>query len=276
MGRARVPESATSERLRSRAKGTRARLWVIAWLSLGLAVVGCAGQDGDTLARAKSTGLLRVATDATYPPFETVDAETGEIVGFDVDLIHAIAGRLGVQVELEVVPFDGILAGLRSGKYDAVISCLTITEDRARQVLFSEPYHSAGQSVCVRSNSSIRGPADLSGRRIGVQLGTTGERAAHRIDDANVVSFDAIGAALIDLRNGHLDAVIVDTPTGLLFSREHPEIRTVGEPITQESYGIAFRKGDESLKHAVDAVLQEFEGEGRIHDFRKAWGLEPL
>jgi polar amino acid transport system substrate-binding protein len=216
---------------------------------------------------------MQVATDATYPPFESIDPASGSIVGFDADLIQAVAEHLGVRAELRVVPFDGILAGLRSGKYDAVISCLTITEDRARKVLFSDPYYSAGQSVCVRHDSPIRGPADLEGRRIGVQLGTTGERAAHRVAGAEVVSFDQISAALIDLRNGHLDAVIVDTPTGLLFSREHPEIRPVGEPITKESYGIAFRLEDERLKRAVDTALRRIEEEGDIEALRETWGL---
>lgn len=216
---------------------------------------------------------MHVATDATYPPFETVDSG-GNIVGFDADLIQAVAERLGARAELRVVPFDGILAGLKAGKYDAVISCLTITEDRARQVLFSNPYYSAGQSVFVRAGSPIQGPEDLPGQRIGVQLGTTGERAAHRVPDADVVSFDAISAALIDLRNEHVDAVIVDTPTGMLFSREHPEIQPVGEPITKESYGIALRQGDEALKGAVDAALRALDQEGKICELRGTWGLE--
>ena len=244
-----------------------------ACLALALLLAGCSAEKGDTLSHVQSTGVIEVATDATYPPFESIDPATGDIVGFDADLINAIAERLGARAEIRVVPFDGILAGLRSGKYDAVISCLTITEERARKVLFSDPYYHAGQSVCVRRDSPIRGPSELEGQRIGVQLGTTGERAAHRVPKAKVVSFDQISTALIDLRNGNLDAVIVDTPTGVLFSREHPEIQPVGEPITKESYGIAFRQEDARLKEAVDAALSALAEEGRIGDLRRAWGL---
>lgn len=247
-------------------------LWVLAMLVL--CADGCASRTEETLARVQREGLLRVGTDATYPPFETISTANGEVVGFDADLMRAVAGEIGVKVEFLVVPFDGILAALSAGKYDAVISAMTITPDRARQVLFSEPYYSAGQSVCVRSDSHLEGIADLPGHRLGVQLGTTGERMAQGVEHAEVVSFDAIGAAFLDLRIGRLDAVISDTPTAALFAREHPEVRLVGTPITRESYGIALRMKDESLKKAVDSALGDLDRSGKIRDLRQRWALE--
>ena len=235
---------------------------------------GCSSRSQETLSRIRQDGVVRAGTDATYPPFETIDTAGKDVVGFDADLMRAIGERLGVRVEFLVVPFDGILGALNSKKYDAVISALTITEDRAREVLFSKPYYAAGQSICVTAASPIRGPADLVGKRLGVQLGTTGEREAHRIRAAEVVSFDAIGAAFIDLRNGRLDAVIADTPTVALFAKDHPEIRLVGEPITRESYGIAFRKEDAKLKAAVDDALDDLQRGGTIQSLRRRWGLE--
>ena len=107
-------------------------------ICLTILFLSCTSEPGTTLDRIKANGVMQVATDATYPPFETVDPN-GNIIGFDADLIQAVAERLGARVEFQVVPFDGILAGLKAGKYDAVISCLTITEDRAKQVLFSNP-----------------------------------------------------------------------------------------------------------------------------------------
>jgi polar amino acid transport system substrate-binding protein len=235
---------------------------------------GCAPRSEETLARARRQGVLSVGTDATYPPFETISTTNGEVVGFDADLMRAIAGELEVKVEFLVVPFDGILAALSAGKYDAVISAMTITEDRSRHVLFSEPYYAAGQSICVRSDSRIQGLAELPGHRLGVQLGTTGERMAKSVEHAEIVSFDAIGAAFLDLRIGRLDAVISDTPTAALFAREHPEVRLVGEPITRESYGIAFRMQDESLKKAVDSALGDLDRGGRLRELRRRWALE--
>jgi polar amino acid transport system substrate-binding protein len=235
---------------------------------------GCSSRREETLDRARREGVLQVGTDATYPPFETIDPQGKEVIGFDADLMRAIGERLGVRVEFVVVPFDGILAALRSGKYGAVISALTITEDRAREVLFSRPYHAAGQSICVPAGSPIRGAADLTGRRLGVQLGTTGEREARRVPGADVISFDAIGAAFIDMMNGRCDAVIADTPTAALFARDHPDFRMVGEPINRESYGIAFRPGDAALKSAVDATLESLEGDGTLRTLRRRWNLE--
>ncbi len=247
-------------------------LILAAWA--GLQSSGCASRSEETLARVRREGILRVGTDATYPPFETVSTSDGTVVGFDADLMRAIADRLGARAEFVVVPFDGILAALNSGKYDVVISAMTITPDRSRQVLFSEPYYAAGQSICVRSDGGIRGIADLPGHRLGVQLGTTGERLAKQVEHAEVVSFDAIGAAFLDLRIGRLDAVISDTPTAALFAREHPEVRLVGEPITRESYGIAFRMRDGSLKKAVDSALEDLRSSGKIDDMRRRWALE--
>jgi polar amino acid transport system substrate-binding protein len=249
---------------------------VVFCLFVAAAIVSCdcSSRPEETLARARRAGVLQIGTDATYPPFETIDAQGKEVVGFDADLMRAIGERLGVRIEFVVVPFDGILAALRSRKYDGVISALTITEDRAREVLFSRPYHMAGQSICVPVGSPIRGAGDLSGRRLGVQLGTTGEREAHRIASAQVISFDAISAAFIDMINGRCDAVIADTPTAALFVKDHPGLRMVGEPINRESYGIAFRPDDALLKGAVDAALDQLDRDGTTAGLRARWNLE--
>ncbi len=246
----------------------------LACLALLLLSAGCTASHEETIARVRREGVLRVGTDATYPPFETVNPSDGTVVGFDADLMRAIGERIGVRVQFLVVPFDGILAALKNRKYDAVISAMTITEERAREVLFSEPYYAAGQSICVRSDSPIQDATGLPGRRLGVQLGTTGERFAQKIEHAEVVSFDAIGAAFLDLRFGRLDAVIADTPTAALFARDHPDVRVVGRPITRESYGIAFRREDVSLKKAVDGAMEDLEKSGRILDLRRRWSLE--
>lgn len=236
-------------------------------------LAGCARGPEDGLDRVRREGLLRVGTDATYPPFESIDSTGRGVVGFDADLIRAVGERMGVRVELIVVPFDGILSSLRAGKFDAVISALTITEERAREVLFSDPYHAAGQSVCVRAGEESVA-ADLMGRRIGVQLGTTGEMEAQRISGAQVIAFDAIGAAFIDLARGGVDAVIADTPTARLFAREHPEVQAAGKAITTESYGIAVRRSDAALKGEIDRALAGLSGDGTIVRLRGRWGLE--
>ncbi|MCA9728901.1 MAG: basic amino acid ABC transporter substrate-binding protein [Candidatus Eisenbacteria bacterium] len=253
----------------------RHRRFPCAIVALLIGILGCsAGDGGTTLQRIEKTKVLKVGTDASYPPFESVDPTSGKIVGFDVDLVRALAERLGAEVEFTVVPFDGIIAGLRSSKYDAVISAMTITPDRAKQVAFSTPYSAAGQSVAVRTDeSAIYGVADLAGKRLGVQLATTGEMEAKKIPGASITSFDAIGGAFRDLENGNVGAVIADTPTARIFQREHGTIRLVGEPLTHEEYGIATRLDDPELKQAFDSGITELRRSGQLESLERKWGF---
>jgi polar amino acid transport system substrate-binding protein len=253
----------------------RATLTFLA-VALGIGLAACSPGHEATLQRVRRTGVLRVGTDATYPPFETIDPASGRLAGFDVDLVRALAGRLPARVEFVVVPFDGIVPGLKSDKYDLIISAMTITPERARQVLFTEPYTVAGQSIVARSAAAaIRGPADLAGLRIGCQLATTGEMEAKKVPGARVVSYDAIGAAFRDLENGNLDAAIADTPTARIFIRDHPTLRLAGAPLTREEFGMAVRPADGDLAAALNAALAELRAGGEMDAIEERWGIAP-
>lgn len=249
-------------------------LMSIAALGLLLLTTACETKERSTLERIQKEKVLRIGTDATYPPFESVDPKTGAIVGFDVDLMKALATHLGATPKFEVVPFDGIIAGLKGGQYDAVISAMTITPERAQQVNFSQPYSAAGQSIAVRSTeSAIASLGDLTGEKIGVQLGTTGEVEAKKVTNGEVVSFDAIGNAFRDLENGNLTAVIADTPTARIFQREHGTIKLVGAPLTHEEYGIALRLEDAALLQALNAGLTQLRQSGELRRLEVQWGF---
>ncbi len=216
-------------------------------------------------------GRIRVATDATYPPFESVEA-SGAIVGFDVDLVRAIAREAGLGVEVINQPFDGILPGLQQGKYDAVISCLTITPERAREVAFTDPYFDAGQVVAVRAaEKGIGGIADLKGRTIAVQRNTTGQLAAEKVEGSSVKAFDAIEPAFLELLAGRADAVINDDPTTRLFAKAHPGVRIVGVPFTEERYGIAVRRGDAALLAKLNGGLAKVRASGEYGRLKEHW-----
>jgi polar amino acid transport system substrate-binding protein len=245
-------------------------------LLIGLALLGlsCADRDEATLSKIRRTGVLRVGTDATYPPFETIDPATGSLVGFDVDLVRALAAQLAAKAEFVVVPFDGIVPGLKSGKYELVVSAMTITAERARQVRFTAPYTVAGQSIVVRrAEGSVRSAADLAGKRIGCQLATTGEMEAKKVPRARVVSFDAIGSAFRDLENGNLDAAIADTPTARIFVRDHPTLDLAGEPLTREEFGMAARLADADLVEALNRGLEELRATGEMRALEARWGI---
>jgi ABC-type amino acid transport substrate-binding protein len=231
-------------------------------------LVACGGNKRESGSRS----VLRIGTDATYPPFETIDTETGKPTGFDIDLITKICEINGWKPEFVVTPFDGIIPGLTGGKYDAVISSMTITKARAAVVDFSQPYYLAGQSIAVLlSDTTIKGVADLKGKRVGVQLGTTGEMMAQKIGGAEVFSYDNIGAAFIDMANGHLDAVLNDYPTTQAYIRSHGGARTVGEMLSKEYYGIAVRKGDTKLLKQINSALDKIKKDGTYRELHIRW-----
>jgi polar amino acid transport system substrate-binding protein len=246
-------------------------------LLLLLSFTGCSEkepEDVDVYSRVLETKTLRVGTDATYPLFETKD-ENGKLVGFDIDLMDALCDAMGVQAEYVVVPFDGIIPGLKSNKYDAIISAMTITEERGKQVNFSDPYYLSGQSITVLEDEmNIHGIEDLKGKKIGVQLATTGEIEAKKIPGAEVVSFEDIQMAFADLKNGNVDAVINDIPVSSKIIALKGGMKIVGPLLTNESYGIAVRKEDTKLLEAINKALKTVDKTGKYEELHEKWFME--
>ena len=234
-----------------------------------LLTIGCSKQEE---AGEANRTVLRIGTDATYPPFETVNTETGQPEGFDIDLMTAICRVNGWKPEFIVTPFDGIIPGLTNHKYDAVISAMTITAQRSAVVNFSHPYYAAGQTIAVPLfDSTIQGAADLRGKRVVVQLGTTGEMMAKRMEGLEVFSYDNIGAAFIDMANGNLDAVLNDYPTTRRYIKVHNDAKTVGDILSSEYYGIAVRPADTDLLKEINAALDSIENDGTYEGFHEKW-----
>jgi len=228
---------------------------------------GCQ-QEQETTLRTN----LRIGTDATYPPFETVNPETGTAEGFDIDLIKEICRVNDWSLKIIITPFDGIIPGLNTRKYDVVISAMTITPERAAVVEFTQPYYLAGQAIAVPLDDSLTQELDdLVGKRVGVQLGTTGELMAKRLAGLHVYSFDNIGAAFIDMSNGNLDAVLNDFPTTRAYIKSHGSAKTVGEILSTEYYGIAVRKSDHTLVGQLNAALEQMVENGRYDSIHVKW-----
>lgn len=202
-------------------------------------------------------GVISIATDATFPPFEMVDEATKELIGFDIELMEAVAAQAGLQYEFVNLPFDPMLAGLSECQYDMAIAAITITDERKEQFLFSDPYVDAGQIITVKTgNTSINSKDDLSGKIIGAQLGTTGEIEARAITGAEYKPYDTYDLAFLDLINGQIDAVIADNPTALGFIEKNPDrLMTVGEVFTSEFYGIAICKDRQDLLDIINPAL---------------------
>jgi polar amino acid transport system substrate-binding protein len=219
---------------------------------------------------------VTVATDATFPPFEYVDETTQEMTGFDIELIKLVAEKAGLDISIENTPFDSVTAGISQCQFDVAIAAITITDDRKENMLFSEPYINAGQTVVVRKDETeITGYADLTGKTVAAQLGTTGAIEAEKIQDVTFKPYDSYDLAFLDLQNNQVDAVIVDYVTAIAFLAKNPDqLMTVGEVFTDESYGIAVCKNKTDLLDKINAALATLEEEGKIKELETKYLAE--
>lgn len=240
-------------------------LWLVlvGLLTVSMALGGC----------NKETTTITVATDATWPPFEYVNETTKEIEGFDIDLLNAIAEKAGIEVEFKNVAWEALLAGMAQGTYDMAISSISILPERQEAMLFSDPYFAAGQLIAVRiDNNTIKGKADLSGKTVGVQLGTTGNIEVDNIAGATSKPYDDIGLAFQDLMNGQIDAVVADNPLILGYvNKNSTKLKTAGEVFSAENYGIAVAKGKEDLLKKINDALKKVLAEGIIQTLSEKW-----
>ncbi len=226
----------------------------------------------------KEPTKITIATDATFPPMEMVDTSKN-IVGFDVDLMNAAAKAGGFTVEFKNTAWDGIFAGLENGKYDAVMSSVTITDERKKTMDFSIPYINAGQILVVRSETQgVTTLADLAGKKVGAQIGTTGAFEIDKVKDAKQIeekTYDEIGLAFADLANGRIDAVVVDTPVAANYALQTPEykgkLKIVGQPFTEEYYGVAVKKGNSKVLTVINAGLKKVLDSGENKTIEAKW-----
>lgn len=234
-----------------------------------------------TLRECATTGVLRVGSDASYPPFESVNEKTGKVEGFDVDLITAVGQKQGFQVDVRNALFDTIFTALSYGQYDLVLSAATITDERKQTVNFSNPYFVAGQVIVLRKadTGKIKDPDDLAGKTVGVQLGTTGAEAAKGIKNVkSVKEYPTAPEAFQALANGDLDAVVNDNVTSLSIILNSPKLNLVviGAPFTEEHYGIAVRKDCTALLDKVNKGLADVITDGTYAQiYAKYLGEEP-
>ncbi|WP_193597982.1 basic amino acid ABC transporter substrate-binding protein [Microbacterium sp. YJN-G] len=245
-----------------------------------LALTGCAGNpasdgDGGDGGDAPSgpdyglvtEGTLTACSDVPYPPFEFEDSstETG-YSGFDIELLGAIADKLGLELAVQDVNFDALQSGtvLLAGDCDLGASAMTITEERKANIDFSEPYYDSLQSLLVRVDSGIESIDDLDGKNVGVQQGTTGENyATENATGATLVQYPSDGELWPAMQAGQIDAILQDQPVNLEHEKADDAYKIVEEYDTDESYGFAFAKGEKvELRDAIDGALQELRDSG--------------
>ena len=213
-------------------------------------------------------GVVTIGSNAEYPPFEFVDEE-GNMTGFDIELMKAIAEEAGFEYEFVNTRWDGIFVALASGEFDAVISAATITEERSEMVNFSDPYFNAGQRLAVRADETeIMGPDDLAGKKVGVQLGTTGDIWLTDNTEAEVVRYDENTLAFQALANGDVDAAMADGPTAVDIVKANPEmdLKVLEDVYTEEQYGIAVNPERDDVLAAINEGLAAVRESGKYDE----------
>ncbi|EGW38884.1 basic amino acid ABC transporter substrate-binding protein [Desulfosporosinus sp. OT] len=249
------------------------RLVLSGLLSLSLlALAGCGNASAPTPTPAPAEKILKVGSDIAYAPFEFMD-EKQQATGFDIELINALGADMGYsKVNIETCSFDGLIAALQAGKYDAIISAMTITDERAKTIQFSDKYFKSTQYIAMKKGANFKSLADLKGKKIGVQLNTTGQFAVEKLGMATK-KYDTTPDALNDLLNGGVDAVVADAPVVLWFQAQNAsaQIESVDANSGAEFYGIGMKLDDKELGAKMNASLKKLIDTGKYNEIYKKW-----
>lgn len=221
-----------------------------------------AAADGEL--KLVEEGKLIVSTNAEFPPYEYYDAN--EIVGIDIEIAQTIADKLGLELEVKDGAFDAIIAEVVSGKADIGIAGMTVTDERKQNVDFSDSYATGTQVIIVKEDSEIKSAADLEGKSIGVQLGTTGDIMATDIKDSKVEQYNKGMDAVQALSQGKIDAVIIDSEPAKFYEKEVSGLKILDEAFAVEDYAIALKKGNTALQSKINEALKELKAEGKIDE----------
>lgn len=238
----------------------------LAVLMIAACFAGC-GSKGTTLEDVQKAGKLTIATSPDFPPFESL-GDDGSVVGIEIDIMSLICEKLGVELAIEQIDFDSVLPGVQAGKYDVGVSGISVTEKRLKNTLFTDPYCLAAQAIVVVNGSPITCKADLEGKKIAVQTGTTAETYAME-NGYEVSSFTANNDAQSALLGGKVDAWVIDDLTAAdmvtAYNAENPDALVIlDEALTTEPYAFAFAFGSEELVEEVNGILAELLADGTI------------
>lgn len=206
-------------------------------------------------------GKLYVGTNAEFPPFEYL--EKGKFVGFDMDLVRAIGEKLDMDVVIKDMAFDGLIPALETNKVDIVIAGMTANEERKMAVNFTNPYYTANQVIILNDNNNdIKTFDHLNGKLVGVMLGFTGDVVISEMKDVKSKKYNASYAAIMELQNNKIDAVVLDSETALNYIKNNKGLKlaeTAGQP---EEYAIAISKKNSDLLNKINGTLEELKKDG--------------
>ena len=229
-----------------------------------MAACGSKDQGDKEDADKEEKQTLIMATNAEFPPYEFHEGD--DIVGIDAEMAAAVAEELGMDFKIEDMAFDSIIPAVDSGKADIGVAGMTVTEDRLQNVNFSDTYAKATQVVIVKEGSDIAGPDDLTGKKVGVQLGTTGDIYASDIKDAEVEQYNKGFEAVQALTQEKIDAVVIDGEPAKEFVKDADGLKILDEAFTEEEYAIAIAKDNEDLLEKVNSALKSLKESGKLDE----------
>ncbi|MDE3813842.1 transporter substrate-binding domain-containing protein [Sinorhizobium meliloti] len=243
-------------------------------IALAVAVLASGGASAADLGGK----LLKVGSDTTSPPMESVDPATGQIVGFDIDVVNAICAKINCQAEFVTTGWDGIFAALDQGNFDLVASGVSITEERKKAMDFSDPYIVNSQAVLMRVEDQGVSLEDFKskGKKLSAQANTTDAQAAEGVvGKENVVAYDSFSAAIIALKNKDVDGVVINGANAAAYEREFVgELVVAIRDLESDPLGLVFRKGDANVA-AFNEGLKMIRDDGTLDQLvNKYWGVK--
>lgn len=241
-------------------------LSIILSLTMLLTLAAC-GSKGASLKKIQKAGKLVIATSPDFPPFESLDG-SGKVTGIEIDILEEVCAQLGVSLEIQQMDFDSVLPGVQAGKYDMGVSGITITEKRQKNVLFTDAYCLAAQAIVVKEGSPISSKADLEGKTVAVQTGTTAESFCME-NGYTVSAYAANNDAQSALLQGKADAWVIDDLTAADMVKVYnaqggDQLVILGEAMTTEPYAFAMAFGSEDTIEAINGILKTMEESGAI------------
>lgn len=240
-----------------------------------LVVAGCGGGSSSTSEESSASGggggeKLTVGSDIPYPPFE--QGKSGNYTGFDVELMEAIGEKIGREVEFQDTSFETIFRDVGQGKFEAVASAATITPEREKEVAFSDPYYLSEQAILVKEGSEITGLADLEGKTVGAQQGTTGlELGKEKANASELRPYPEGPDAINALKAGTIEAVIIDAPVAQNAIEEEGGVEIAEKVPTEEEYGFAVAKSSTELLEEINTGLEEVISDGTYTTIFEKW-----
>lgn len=243
---------------------------MMAIMACSMLLTGCGGEEKKA---ADSAKVLRVGTEPVFAPFEFPKEGSKDLTGFDIELIEALGKQMGYKVEMVSMGFDALIPALNSNNIDVAIAGMTITDERKKVVDFTESYYTSGLMIMVRKDSNVKSIDDLKGKTIACQIGTTGEKNARNVANAKVTAFNTNDEAVMELKNKGVDAIINDSPVVGYYLAQggNASMKTVGDIMEAEQYGLAVKKGNDKLAGEINKALAELKKNGEYDKIYKTW-----